>query len=488
MTTITVVEPIRGAKPPDCEYEVMLRESINHFLLEHKRGCSDFSGFESIFFRLVQAMTDPPLEITWFYSAVTFRGSCKSMLGVVVAVKDLFQLLVSCSSQSDGLKRIAVLAPLVYELYYVVVDCLKRDRHLCLKKEMEGLIDGIVSYISMCCSNYEWRENGMEILTGSFVELVRVWTVDRVGKNCEFGDDLRMFFPLVSDEVVKGISVGSEVSYLAGIVMVEAFFLRLCLKFGLDTSREELQREMPNWAAQTMMGYQNCYYFDMLLRMLLEPTLPVTTLLSSVDEILLHKALYDVMIVAEYPFVKSQIWTQLPGNYLKNLVLTWLLVADIAIEFVREGCDHDRLIAYEDAFSKSCLPNQLIEWVINQIGMENVSSRPLVSTPKALIRWLLSLEGQGVRIFEHITLKIQANAALCKSNVLDHRNPNAVSSFYNESDERVENKVDDQEMVDSMDEAFIPTDCTATERRNKRKDGRTDEGETRVKLAKLACV
>ncbi|GFZ16236.1 hypothetical protein Acr_25g0006450 [Actinidia rufa] len=109
-------------------------------------------------------MTDPPLEIAWFSSAVTFHSSVKSILedplkkSVVLAVKDLFQLLVSLSGPCNGLKRVALLAPVVYELYYLVFDCLKEG--LCLKREIEGFVEGIVSYISLCCSNYscDWQK------------------------------------------------------------------------------------------------------------------------------------------------------------------------------------------------------------------------------------------------------------------------------------------------------------------------------------------
>ncbi|KAK9273429.1 hypothetical protein L1049_018239 [Liquidambar formosana] len=66
------LESINGPKPPET-YEPMLIESLQRFLADYRNGVSDFSCFSSIFSRLVQTMTDPPLEITWFYSAVTFR-------------------------------------------------------------------------------------------------------------------------------------------------------------------------------------------------------------------------------------------------------------------------------------------------------------------------------------------------------------------------------------------------------------------------------
>lgn len=138
----------------------------------------------------------------------------------MLAVKDLFQLLVSCSNPcNNGLKRVALLAPVVYELYCVVFGCFDRD--LWLKRESEGLVEEIVCYIIICCSKYseEW-EIGSDNLTYGFVDLVWVWTVDRVREDCEFGDDLRVFFPLVSGEVCSGVNVGCGAGNLAGVVMV----------------------------------------------------------------------------------------------------------------------------------------------------------------------------------------------------------------------------------------------------------------------------
>uniref|UniRef100_A0A5B7BGU9 Uncharacterized protein n=1 Tax=Davidia involucrata TaxID=16924 RepID=A0A5B7BGU9_DAVIN len=490
------IESIDRPELPE-SYELMLKESIDRFLVEFRKGGSDFSGFGSIFFRLVQTMTDPPLEIIWFYSAVTFHSN-KSIFHdpskKMLVAKDLFQLLVSCSSPCSGLKRVAVLAPVVYELYNLVFEFSRKD--LCLKREIEGLVEGIVSYISICCSNYsEEHHNGLDNLTPCFVDMIRVWTVDQVGENCKFGEDFRVFFPLVSDEVRQGVGVGYEVNFLAGVVMSETFLLRLCLKFGWGVLREELQKDMQHWAVQAIMGHQSCYFFDVLLRMLLEPSLPVTTLLTSEDEVLLRKVLYDAVILVEYSFMNSGRWTQLPGNHLKNMVLTWLLVADNAIQFVRENCDQPRAISYTSAFSESHLPNQLIKWVTSQTGMEEKTSRPNISTPTALIKWLMVLEDQGVIVFDHNISKLLAKVVTCKLRVDSEHSESKPdcknrddSIFYIEKEGRREDKVDeDQEMVDSVGDTFSAASCTVNITTNgirKRKEGMRDEGETRVKLIK----
>lgn len=266
-------------------HESMLRESIKHFLASYRSGSSDFSVFESIFFRLIQTMLDPPLEVTWFYSAVAFHSSKStthdnSSKKMMLLVKDLFQLLTSCSSLSNALKKTALLAPVVCVLYDIVRD--SSVNGLCLRGELEDFLEKIVGYISICCCCDEFgKGNESDISVVCFDDLVRVWTVDRVDEGCECEESLRLFFPVLGEEVLRGINGKRGMNYLAGIVICEVFWLRLCLKFNQGVMREELEMDMRNWAVQTIKGFGNIYFLDMLLRMLLEPSLPTINLVVS---------------------------------------------------------------------------------------------------------------------------------------------------------------------------------------------------------------
>lgn len=318
-------------------YKLMLGESLQHFLALHRNGNSDFSSFESIFFRLIQSTPDPPLESSWFYSAVIFHRARSTPHGpsnkMVLLAKELFQLLTSCSNWSNGSKKIAILAPVVYQLYNIVCD--SKMYGSCLRKEAEDLVEKVVSYISLC--SYDDCEKGNESnhLLVSFDDLIRVWTIDRVGNDCEFEEFLRMFFPVVSDDVRRGINERSTVESLAQVVLFEVFLLRICLKFDLVVARDKLQTNMRNFAIQMIEGFQTYSFIDMLLRMLLEPTLPVTALLSSEDVVFLRKILYDAVILFDYSFLYNGRWTQLQDNHLRNLALMWSLVADTAVQFAR---------------------------------------------------------------------------------------------------------------------------------------------------------
>lgn len=140
---------------------------------------------------------------------------------------------------------------------------------------------------------------------------------------------------------------------------------------------------------------------------------------SSEEEILLRRVLYDAVLLGELPFLKSGRFSQLHESHLKNIFLAWLLVADNAIEFARYmitrldyGFSKDAktiyqnilrqfrnildyreygagqgatTVSYTEAFSRSDIPNMLIESVANQISMKEKLSRPNTTTPKALI-------------------------------------------------------------------------------------------------------
>ncbi|XVF48646.1 hypothetical protein PTKIN_Ptkin03bG0207000 [Pterospermum kingtungense] len=364
-------------KPPDTTFQPMLTESIHRFLAEYRSGSTDFSNFTSIFSRLLQNLPDPPLEFVWFYSAVTFHSTNKfNSPNSVSASKQLFQLLVSCSTSCNAVKRISVLAPVIHELYRLVLG--QKE----LKREVESLLEGIVSYISICCGAVDEVNDD---LSSRFLDLLHVWMVDRVGEGGEKRDELKLFFPVVSEDVRKMIGGGCGIQYLAGGVMCQAFLMRLCLKFGSGIPKVELEKDVHDCVVQMITGFRNFYFLDILLRMLLEPVLPITSLLGHGNEVLLREILYDAVIMMDHTFLSPQGRILLPGQQLKSLALTWSFVADHAIRSMRENGDQTKATSYINAFSESCLPSQLIKWVTGQTGMGDKARSLTVSTPVALI-------------------------------------------------------------------------------------------------------
>ncbi|MCD9642263.1 hypothetical protein HAX54_028954 [Datura stramonium] len=467
-------------------FEPMLTESINHFLASYRNGSSDFSVFESIFFRLIQTMPDPPLEITWFYSAVTFHTSKSAGFSKTIVAKDLFQLLISCSRSCNGTKKIALLAPLLYFLYDIVCEFPRNG--LCLTSEIRDLVEKIVDYICICLVD---PENGNEFDEDIFCfdELVGVWMVDWVGKCAKLEEYLGVFFPIVSVEVHKGQKTRCGIRDLAGIVMCEVFLLNLSLKLNMRFVNEEFQKDARNSAIQTIKQFQNIEFLDLLLRILLEKRLVVTALLSSEDAVVLQKLLYDAVILIDHSFLSSGRWFQQPESYFRNLVLIWSLVADNAIQFAREICDQDRLTAYTNAFSVSQLPSELLKWVSIRAGTEVNPSNPKLMTPKALIKWLFFLEDQGLWVFDDDKLKFHAKAAICNSRPDCYLPEGQLEDWTAREREHMEGKcIGDDEMDDSLDKtfsnAYFCTDKFPTDGSRKRKDLMKDIRGTPVKLLK----
>lgn len=497
MDSVLIESPI-AAKSPDLglvfnpNYGPMLKESIDRFLGSIHSETLDFSAFRSIFSRLLQSSADPPLEIIWFYSAINYHetlSSSENPLDRVLAIKNLLQFLAACCTTCSGLKSIALLAPAISDVYLCVLDEGKVDVKVAkkLRREIEGLIEGILSYISICSGK---SCDGDDLGTGllpCFLDLVRVWTVGRSASR----SGLDVFFPLVSEEIrQKFKEEGCGVGYLAGVVIVEAFLLRLCLKVRASVgSREELQKELKVWAVSSVTVFRNHIFFEILLRMLLDSTLPVSSLLDSKDENLVRDVLHDVVILVDYSFLHPATNVDQSYDFMRRLAVRRLIVTHDAIRIAREKGDHAKAISYMGAFSTSCLPSQIIKWVANHSGRDG-TRRPDINTPQVILEWLAALEDQGVRFFEDGSAKLRAKLMFNKSKAApevsgfdaDRKKTNADLFFIDNNG----NAAEDEEMKPADDNAFLAAARSMKSPANngkKRKDLGGEE-ETPVKCIK----
>lgn len=457
-----------------------------------------------MFSRLIQTMPSPPIEIIWFYSAVNFHTHKKLIaqknltsqddkLGRILALKELFQSLVSCYGPcSSNLKKVAVCAPLTLELYNLVLDLIVNTRFSLDKGivvEIGCLLERLVSYISLCCCEGVDDHDDTLAFSPCFVDLVKVWTIQRRGNGFEFEDDFKLFFPMIGSETRNGLWVGSSVGVLAGIVMCQTFLLTLCLKFGLEGSKEMLKKDVLNSAGNIITGFRSCYFFDTLLKMLLESSLPVTSLLTVVDEVLLREALFDAIILVDYPFFNPGCGIRLCGHHLNSLASTWLFVADKAMQFVRHNGDQTKVNSYMKAFSKSLIHSQLLKWISTQVVMVEDASKTNLSTPAAFMVWLAQHTSQTSRGFND-EFSMLLEKVMNYISEMKIALPHLYLDGYNEF--CVDQKVgkdggadEDLEMIDSTEstKAGCNTNFTAIDACRKRK-GEKDEGGIQVKLLK----
>ncbi|XP_073314679.1 uncharacterized protein [Primulina huaijiensis] len=396
-------------------HELMLKESIKHFLELHKNGSSDFSFFETIFFRLIQTMLDPPVEITWFYSAVTFHAAKSSsqkedLSTRILIVKDLMNLHISCSNLSSTSKKIVLLAPVVYELYNILYDFGKNE--LSVKYEVSKLLENITNHITLFTGIHDYGRGIVEFenMAVHFEDLVRVWTADRGGGSRSIGENLTVFFPVLSDCIWRGLNSRHGMQEFVGIVLCEVFLLKLSLNFGSGQSKEDFLKDTKIHAVRMIKALLNCFFVDILFKTLLEPSLPVKTLLCPTDEILLQKVLYDAVVLIDYSFYFGR-WSHSPDNQPKKVALLWLLVAEKAIRFALSANDFATVISYINAFGESQIVTEIIKWAKLQAGIEDPIDRLHIQHPQVLIAWLLILEGNGIRIFDEETL-VLANKSM----------------------------------------------------------------------------
>ncbi|OIT18853.1 hypothetical protein A4A49_43309 [Nicotiana attenuata] len=217
-----------------------------------------YSSLSSNFDELLQCRADPPFETICFYSALRFCGFSSPEIDPfkrVAAIKDLFQLTVSCSASCNPFKSISLIAPVIYNVVRMAMG-LKAKKEKKFGREVKGLVDSVLGYVNVCCEGIE--ESSCDVPEGlvrPVRELVDVWMWDN--KGC-----VRDFLPLLTGEVVERVSAeGCELSALAGCVTAEAFLLKLCLRFLEDGSRKELQDELSMWIITSITRFRNPYFF-----------------------------------------------------------------------------------------------------------------------------------------------------------------------------------------------------------------------------------
>ncbi|KAK1289295.1 hypothetical protein QJS10_CPB18g00913 [Acorus calamus] len=414
--------PVAPQPPPTwrTNHEALLRESADRFLREFRAGTRDFSGLRSVTFRSMQSHPDPPLEVVWLHAAATFHGGLASEIALpdrVALVRDLFQLIVACSASSDASKCVSLLAPVLYELQRCLVEVQSPSKELSAKaerksrREVDALMEGIVGYISICCC--QGCEGGDAPISSvsCFGEVVRVWMAEDelVG-----GEGLVRFFPLVGDEIRDGFGGdgGFGFGYLAAVVIAEAVLMRASLRVWAErgVASGDFLKELRVWMVGSITGFRNRAFFEILLKMLLDSTLPVGALLSIEEEAFLRDVLYDAVILVDYSFLNPTTETEQSADCLKSLAITRSIVTHKAIQAARANGDLAKAISYTEAFSRSSLPGRFIKCITNQIGSDKLS-QPNITTPQALLKFLMNLEDQGLSISDHFS-KLHSKLAL----------------------------------------------------------------------------
>lgn len=243
-------------------YALKLKHSMQELLSEISKKSPNLSPLVSTFYELMQAKVDPPFELIWAYAAINFRGRNEEKgdaLDKILVAKDLLQLLSACSASVCAAKSIVLLAPVVFVLHGVIVELLGRElrckREKKAMREVKSLVDVVLGYISLSCHNKVYEEESDSVrLIFPFTDLARLW----VAMN---DDAFESLLPLVSSDVCDWIcSRGFHVDYLGGAIIMEVFFLKLCLSLHPATSKEGLEMKLKSWAVSSISSFQNTYF------------------------------------------------------------------------------------------------------------------------------------------------------------------------------------------------------------------------------------
>lgn len=247
-------------------YNLTLAQSMQSVVAEIKKETPNFTHFVYIFYELMQAKIDPPLETIWVYVALSFRRlnfTDEDPLNQLSVVKDLFQLISACSGSCGSSKSIALLAPVAFQVYKVAVELKGRDlgskRDKKVIRELKSLIDAILGFVIVCyCKNLNGQS---DVISDNDLNpivpvkyLFSLW-MDKNG-------NLESFLPLVNADVFRGICEREcDVNHLAGVVVVEVFLLKFCLNFMVGDAGKELEKELTSWVVSSMTKIQNVYFF-----------------------------------------------------------------------------------------------------------------------------------------------------------------------------------------------------------------------------------
>ncbi|KAL3829969.1 hypothetical protein ACJIZ3_018771 [Penstemon smallii] len=479
-------------------YEIALNQSIEALLTSLASPDSrNSSSFTSNFLELVQSKADPPLETIWVFAALTYTDPSTPInepLDRIIAIKDLLQLIISCSASCNSIKSIALVAPVIYILHNFILDLkslqLGPNKEREVKREIKGVVDSVIGYINVCCNGVEGK---IDDLIRPMNDLIRVWIVDNV-------DSLRVFFPLLSDDTIAKVSVeGFGMVELAGFVVAEAFLLKLCWKIEEEGIGGKMKDELKSWVVGSITGFRNSYFYVTLASMLLEPVLPITSIMNLEYEDGLRKILYDALILVEYSFLSPENLSRLPAAHAKRVNFTKLMVTNEAIDLFREHGEKTKAISFLNAFTNSSLPSQIMNWVRSEIGNEFSNIEPNGSSPRAFLKWMLNIENRGIKIFDNDMSKYRAK--LISHNLQEEleqiakreggKKPDSDLLFYidNKGQEEYGNR-EDEDMNKSLSAAFMAAAHSMESSENGGRKRKTKNGEMteKVKFVKYNLV
>ncbi|KAL1563296.1 hypothetical protein AAHA92_05782 [Salvia divinorum] len=474
-------------------YDISLNQSIETLLTSlRKSNFQNSTSFVTEFQQFVHSKPEPPLESIWVYVALSFSSQKTEPFSCISEIRDLFHLIVSCSASCNSIKCIALIAPVIYKLHKLILDLKgfqlgsKKERKL--SGEIKSLVDSVSGYINVCCNGFDQNFDDLESLNRPLGDLISFWLVGN-GDQAMNAESLRVFFPLLSDDIANMVSVeGCEMTDLAGFVVAEAFLLELCWKIREEGFGEKVQTDLRHWIVGSVTGLHSSYLYGTLLRMLLEPVFPISSLVNLEHQDDLKKVLFHALLLVEYSFLNPESLGKLSAKHAKRVMVTKLIANHEAIESFRKQGDQTKTITYLDAFSNSSLPSLITKWIRNELGSNFSTSEPTGTSPRAFLRWMLNIENKGIKIFDDDMSKFRSafNSKELSEQLADMeegRKPDSDLLFYMDYKGREEcGSEDDEDVGGRMNAAFTSAAQSMGSSEQGGRKRKTKDGKKRKKV------
>ncbi|KAH9314815.1 hypothetical protein KI387_023442, partial [Taxus chinensis] len=337
----------------------------------------------------------------------------------VSVAKTLFQCLAAftvgqnCSASASIAALVPVIVILVEAVAKLAVNSDSKALSKASLKNLKNIRGEIVGYIAICGNKRQKSSaevNLARALTCCAVLLssLDVWEREKA-LTCSAEKNLEGIFPFSSAGVrAPLLEEGCNVDYLASVVILEASLLQLVVEVierrrtpkevcG-DAGRDEgLRQNLRTLAVNSIGTAKNAKFFDILLELLLESNLPVASLLSQEEELLLRGVLYEVTTLVDYAFLKQNresisTETKSIGDNNNRTLLNRLVLAQKAVQLLRSLGEHSRALSFSKTFSNVPVTSDLMKWISQKSELKYHEA--LTRNPQALVGYLVNLGDQ----------------------------------------------------------------------------------------------
>lgn len=466
------LQALRTAEPQKSSFQSKedrsktLKEAVDKFVKDFRDGTLETLKSRQILGRLLQVNDDSPLELIWSFAAVHLTESrpLAADSGVLVSetpsdggnaeilaedvgsrisiAKDLFQCFTACTAgkSCSGSTSIAALVPMIVILSEAVKEFSEHSNSKPLNKSekktlknLKNLVAEVLGYVAICGrKNRCFFPLNLPRSLSCCIALLEFLKVRRTGKDSErsFERDMEEFFPLTSPSIQAALlDEDCNVEYLASVVILETTLLRLVVEVidwrrslkrqescGSAAKDGELRQNLKILTVNCIATAKNQSFFDILLELLLEKKLPITSFLSQDEEILLRGVLYEVTTLVNYAFLgqrgENQTNEANSGDKINKIFLNRMVVAHQAVQLFRSLGERSRAVSFSKAYSNVPVPSELLRW-LNRQESQPKQPQALSQNPQAVIGRLVNLEDQ-----QKLTQIVNKHSVFSSSNSL----------------------------------------------------------------------